>query len=236
MNTGSVTIYHQFIMTRNKVILHRLAILLLPAFLLLLWPISSSAHGLRIFAWVSGDTVTVESSFSGGRALARGEVTVSESDSDTVLLAGTTDPDGTFRFPLPDSARTQELLITVSGGEGHQAQWRLEAQETGLKRPTTNAVATADQDLAASTLAQSTPAPPVPRTLLFPITPVAPWPSMTPETLEQLDHLLNEKLAPIQRDLARLQERKPDLRDILGGIGYLLGLAGILAWAKSQKK
>lgn len=211
----------------DRITRERLVVLLILIILLLLWPVSSPAHGLRVFAWVSGETVTVESSFSGGRSLVRGEVTVSAApkgqDSGIVLVRGVTGPDGTFCFPLPATARTEELLITVSGGEGHQAQWLLQPQKTEPARPTPNPEKNVEESLSLTTTARSSAVP-------------SSSGLMRPEDLKRLDQLLDEKLAPIHRDLARLQTREPDLRDILGGIGYLLGLAGLLAWAKTRKK
>ena len=51
-----------------------------------------------------------------------------------------------------------------------------------------------------------------------------------------MDNLLESKIAPIRQQLAELQEREPSIQDILGGIGYIIGLAGIAAYMKSKNK
>ena len=53
---------------------------------------------------------------------------------------------------------------------------------------------------------------------------------------KRMEEVLDKKLASIKHLLAKSQDRGPTLQDILGGIGYLLGLAGIAAYMKSRKK
>jgi nickel transport protein len=45
---------------------------------------------------------------------------------------------------------------------------------------------------------------------------------------------IEQELAPIKRDLAELKEPKIDFRDILGGIGYIIGFMGIIMYFKSR--
>ena len=50
-----------------------------------------------------------------------------------------------------------------------------------------------------------------------------------------IDTTLEQKLAPIRKMLAEQYNAEPSLRDIIGGIGWLLGLAGIVAYFKSRR-
>jgi nickel transport protein len=45
---------------------------------------------------------------------------------------------------------------------------------------------------------------------------------------------VEEKLTPLKLELARMAEREQAsrLRDIIGGIGWIVGLVGIAAWFK----
>ena len=56
---------------------------------LFLLPCQVQAHKIHVFAWVSGDTITVESNFSKDRPLIKGKVTVQDNVSHAVLLEGT---------------------------------------------------------------------------------------------------------------------------------------------------
>lgn len=186
---------------------------------LFLFPLESMAHKIQVFAWVSGNTVTVESGFAGSRPLINGKVTVTDSKSGTILVEGTGDEKGIFTFPVPEQARDEaaDLLIVVSGGEGHQNQWLVPATEY---------------------LPQNeVPAPSLQKKVSLP--PAAPPPHATgadkSELKQMIEEVLEEQLAPIRRSLAKGENSSPTIQDILGGIGYLLGLAGLAAWLKNRR-
>jgi nickel transport protein len=181
---------------------------------LLLLPQQALAHKIHVFAWVSGNTVTVESNFSETRPLIHGSVTVKDDKSKTILLEGTGDEKGIFTFLIPDKARKEkmDLLIVVAGSEGHQNQWLISAGEY---------------------LPDYSPATSPAQSVTAPKTGSA---TMNHDELKQmLKELLKQELAPIRRSLARAEERKPAFQDIMGGIGYLLGLAGLIAWLRNRR-
>jgi nickel transport protein len=188
--------------------------LLLGCFSFFLLPQQALAHKIHVFAWVSGNTVTVESNFSGNRPLINGAVTVQDAQSKTVLLEGRGDKKGIFTFSIPTIAikEAMDLLIVVAGSEGHQNQWRIPAEEyLPDQAPATSAV----------------------HSIAAPKTDSA---ELNRDELKQmLEELLKEELGPIKRSLARAEDRKPDFRDIMGGIGYLLGLAGLIAWLRNRR-
>lgn len=174
-------------------------------FILLLFPPQAQAHKIHVFAWVSGNTVTVESGFSGNHPLVRGTVTVTDTQTAELLLQGTGDSKGIFTFEIPAAvkAKAADMLITVTGGEGHQSEWLIPATEY------------LTETVVEKALQQQT---------------------LNNEELKQLfKTILEEELAPIKRSLAKASDQKPGFRDIMGGIGYLLGLAGLVAWLKNKK-
>lgn len=169
-------------------------------------PLHVQAHKIHVFAWVSGDTVTVESNFSGNRPLVRGNVTVKDNQSGTVILQGTGDEKGVFTFTVPSHVKKEgtDILIVVSGSEGHQSEWLIPAAEF-----------LSDQ------------------TVSKPTTPAR----LNDTELKQIiEEVLARELAPIKRSLAESKQDKPGFRDIMGGIGYLLGLAGLIAWLRNRPK
>jgi len=93
----------------------------------LLWIRTESvdAHRVNLFARVEGDTVYVESKFSGAKRVYAGKITVSDSEG-TELLSGTTDENGEFSFKVPKRA---ELKIVLEAGTGHRAEWTIAANE-----------------------------------------------------------------------------------------------------------
>ena len=86
---------------------------------------SMHAHGINLFARIEGDTVYVESNFSGGKGVNAGKITVLDSEG-TELLRGKTDEKGEFSFKVPKKA---ELKIVLEDGAGHQAEWTVAANE-----------------------------------------------------------------------------------------------------------
>jgi nickel transport protein len=50
-----------------------------------------------------------------------------------------------------------------------------------------------------------------------------------------LERVLDRKLAPISRALAEMQEQKVRPTDVLGGLGYILGLVGVAAYVKARR-
>jgi len=50
-----------------------------------------------------------------------------------------------------------------------------------------------------------------------------------------VDAAVEKKIAPLRRMLLDQEEKGPGVREIFGGIGYLVGIAGLLAYARSRK-
>ncbi len=181
-------------------------------------PITANAHKLRVFAWTEGDTIIGETAFSGKRKPKNVEITVLDDVNHTVLLTTRTDDQGKFSFTIPKQAVQQQidLLIVVNAGEGHRGEWLLPVAEysgdtTGLKE---------DSEINIASQKETTQNISMDEQLLRRI------------VAEELD----KKLAPVKQMLAESRDDKPDLRDILGGIGYIIGLAGLLAWFKAKKQ
>lgn len=198
-----------------------------------LLPSPSLAHKLRVFAWITGDTVTVESSFSGGRTLVKGTVVVQDASTGASLVQGTTDEQGNFSFSLREAVKGPgiSLRIVVAGGEGHQNEWILKPEEYQVTAASSvpEAIKTPQSDQTAAP-AKDSIAPPVTGAVATPPSTIT-----REELVSILDERLEAKLAPLRRSLAQAAEHRPQFTDILGGIGYIIGIAGILAWMKSKK-
>ena len=85
----------------------------------------ADAHLVNLFAWVEGDTVYVQSKFSGGRHVNKGKISVRDSRG-TELLSGATDEKGEFSFKVPEKT---DLKIILIAGTGHRAEWTITASE-----------------------------------------------------------------------------------------------------------
>ncbi len=193
---------------------------IMPLLILLIIILSSvptpiQAHQVQVFAWQAGEIVTVESKFSGGRPLVKGQVDVQHATTGASLYQGRTNDQGHFSFSLADTVKAEKapLRIIVSGGDGHRNEWLLQPEVAHVSQETDQAATTVPAAELSGTAGSVS----------------------NKELTIILERLLEEKLAPIRRSLAQSQEPRPKLTDILGGIGYLIGLAGIIAWIKSRK-
>ena len=172
------------------------------------------AHGVHVFAWVADGTVHVESKFSGGRNPQKARIEVLAPDGQA-LLEGHTAADGTFSFPVPQPTA---LRIVLHAGTGHQAEWTLsEADVSGSDAGTAPAV-TARVPLTAAT--QSPPAG-----------------DLSLQSIEGIvDRALDRKLKPVMTMLAESRQQRPGIRDIVGGIGYIIGLVGLAAYLRNRPR
>ncbi|MEA2114605.1 MAG: hypothetical protein U9P36_04375 [Thermodesulfobacteriota bacterium] len=193
----------------------------------ILLPLTANAHKLRIFAWPEGDIIYGETAFSGNRRPKNAEITVQDAASRAVLLTTGTDEQGKFSFTVPQKAVAGhlDLLLVVNAGEGHRGEWPLPAAEyLGLTAPPI----VADVKESTPTVAKNGPSPPADTANAV----------LIDEQLLRriIDEELEKKLTPLKRLLAEGKDNGPDLQDILGGIGYILGMAGVLAWLQSRKQ
>ena len=196
-------------------------VILLSVLATLFWPSYSFAHKINLFVWAENGTITVESSLSGGRTLVHGTVKVINSVTEETILTGKNDKDGTFSFTIPEEILKQSppLDIIVSGGDGHQAHWIIQAADYGGSAETPSPLPDPDRQLSNRQTDSQIPS------------------CLSKSEFEQLLAIhLENKLAPIRKNIGALVNHSPTIKDIGAGIGYLVGCAGIIAWFLSRKQ
>jgi len=188
--------------------------------LLMLTPVFALAHKVTVFAWVEGDTVYTESKFSGGRTAKDARIEVYNAAGEK-LLEGRTDDEGKFAFKPP---RPEDLQIVLIGGAGHRNEWRVSASEfTGPEAAQASSPAVS----AAETVPPQSGSSDGPSSGTI---------TLSPGELQALvEQSLDKKLAPILHRLGNV-EQGPSLSDIIGGIGYIIGLVGLAAYFNARRK
>ena len=186
----------------------------------------AGAHGVVVFAWIEGDTVHVESKFSGGRRVNGGSVVVEDKQGNR-LLSGTTDDQGEFDFTVPAAT---DLKIVLSAGAGHRGEWSISAAEIE----------------AAAGAPDSGPGGGYPAAVAKTASPPAGTsaeknradaPAADLGAIESVvERVIDRKLEPVLRMMAESRQAGPDLKDILGGLGYIMGLIGVAAYVHSRKR
>jgi len=178
------------------------------------------AHKVIIFAWAEGETVHTESKFSGGKRVQGGKVEVFDGNG-TLLLDGRTDDSGEFSFRVPKIA---DLHIVLTAGMGHKNSWRLSADELGK-----GGTATVTEIQARAENVGSGPREDASSS-------VSGVGMSAPEVEEIVSRQLEEKLRALTKMVADFQHRGPTISDIIGGIGYILGLVGLGAYIRYRKE
>ena len=189
----------------------------------------AAAHRVNIFAYVDNGDVVVECGFNRSRKVRQGQIEVFDAVTGAPLLQGTTDDQGQFRFPVPASAARDGhgLRIRINAGEGHQNDWTVEANEFAASPPPTQSAASP----APSSQTARTSSP-------VPVAGISgnSQAAATPADVERIvNAALDSRLAPIKHMLTEQFEVGPNLRDIIGGIGWIFGLIGVAAYFRRRR-
>ena len=187
---------------------------------------SVSAHNVTVFAWVDGDTIHTQGKFSGGKRVKNAPIFVYDS-KDVLLLEGKTDENGMYSFKIPQKTA---LKIVLKASMGHLAVWKLQAEEFGVAESKT---AVQPTGMKAPLVTDSGSAGIRKNVDVFESTTM----SLGRREIEEIiNATLDKKLQPITQMLADAMNQEPGFTEIMGGIGYILGLVGIALYFANRKR
>lgn len=178
---------------------------------LLIYSNDSYAHKVSAYAYREGDKIIGECYFVDGSPCKNSKVEVYDSRGKKITET-TTDEKGRFNFK---TSETGELKIVIPAGEGHRAEYTLEA----VKKPEKKEVK--KQETVKETQKHELPQA-----------------SINREEIKQIiDEAMDAKLQGLRSELMDLRKQmdKISIRDIIGGIGYILGVWGIIMFIKRKK-
>ena len=197
----------------------RAVVLVALSALLLLDARTGLAHRLSVFAYAEGSTIQGSAYFAGGGAPGGAEVTVYGPDG-AVLGSTTTGEAGDFTF---DATRRVDHRITVETADGHAAEFLVAASELPASLP-----GGADPlGIEASAAEAVTPAEAEPPGTMAAIDDAA---------LEAMvSRAVQQQIRPLREDLIAYADAVR-VSDIMGGIGYIVGIFGVLAYVLSLRR
>ena len=197
---------HQLILRNKCIAILKVGVFFLFTVLCLAVIVSQAfAHRVILIAYVEGDTIFVESAFSDGTLCNNADIEVFD-PSGKKLLEGRTDENGKFSFKPP---RRTDLKLVLDAGMGHRDDYIVRAGELP------ELVGESPKHQGSSEAVAG----------------------MDPEEIESIvDRVIEKRLRPLIQLVAKSQRKTCfSPTEILGGIGYILGLAGIVMYFKSRK-
>ncbi len=213
--------------------MRRLFIFYMAALLVLMTAAGAHAHRVNVFAYADGEAVRVDCSFSRDQKVRHGKLLMTDAQTGAELMRAETDEKGAFSW-RPEASFLQSghgVKIHLNAGEGHQASWTLEGAELSVLGGVSQSVhGTAPQPAVGKDLsaARNNAAPGG----------AAAYPG--PEWEIKMDALLEARLAPMRQmlgqALAALQDDSPRIRDVVGGLGWIIGLLGMAAYMRYRRK
>ena len=180
----------------------------------------AGAHRRTLFATVEDGVVSGSGFFVGG-GRPTGARVVARDAAGAIVFEGATGPDGAFSF-RPPAASGLEIVLDV--GDGHAARARIDADRLrGSARPE-------------GAYGEAAAAPP---TVVASFEPGVPPPPSADELRAMIDAAVAAAVAREVRPLAEAlsaAEARVRFNDVAGGIGMIVGLAGIALWARSRRR
>ncbi len=195
---------------KNKLYL----ILIFTFLIIIMMDVSIFAHKVNVFAYIEGGKIYTESYFNDGKKCIESKIEVFDNRGNK-LLEGLTDKEGEFSFEVPSEDGDLKIVLTAS--MGHRAEYSISANEI---RGSTGLIKEENEE---------------PVSIVFPETS-----SLDLKEIQSIiEDTLDEKLKPIMREMIEIkksQEDKISPTEIIGGIGYIVGIFGIIAYFLGRKR
>jgi nickel transport protein len=185
---------------------------------LILFPMTrADAHKVLLYAYVEGNTIHAEGYFGDGKKVVNSLVEVMDNNGNK-LLEGKTDTEGQFIFEAP---KKDDLTLVLTASMGHRATFKIAANKIALPGVPAEAVPETEK-----TAIQK-----------LPLKNTAPVRNII--TAEEVRAIVSEsldrKLKPVVNAILESRQTGPSVTEILGGIGYILGIFGVILYFKSRR-
>jgi nickel transport protein len=185
----------------------------------LLLSLPVQAHKLKVFATAEGDQLQGKAYFVGGAKAAGARIAITDSQGQ-VLARLTPDAQGHFSYQV---SRRMDYQVIADSQDGHQARWTIKADELAAALPS---VEVKDS------------VPPVTDRVGSP--PLAQPDEKaggleSPVVVSLVERAVARQIRPLREEIEAYGEQVR-ARDILGGIGYIVGLAGLGLWWRNRQR
>ena len=179
---------------------------------LLIFPRFTYAHRVSVFAYQEGGRIFVEGFFSDGTPTRHATVEVFDTGGKK-LFSGKTDQKGTLSFKVPQASA---MKIVLNASMGHRAEilFHLTSPPGGKATPANTGVKASPEASAAFQTGGITEA----------------------RLRDIVRQEVSKAIQPVMHTLAQQEAGKISFSDIIGGIGWIIGLMGVWMVLKARKK
>ncbi|WP_024821191.1 MULTISPECIES: hypothetical protein [Aminobacterium] len=187
-------------------------------FSLFFLPTEALAHKLNVFAYFENGAIVGEAYFNDGAPVQNSPIKVEETSTNKLLVEGETDERGQFSIPLP-TGKYAEIKVSVSGGMGHMGQTTIDLTPSSSSSTSIEKAEEKNSDTKREISTFSS--------------------EISEEQFSQLvQKAVKAETAPLREELFQLRKElsKPKFTEIIGGIGYIIGLVGVLLWIGGHRR
>lgn len=192
--------------------------------LLMLTMAPAHAHKVNVFATIEDGNIKLEGYFPDGKKAKGAKVSITDEKGDTII-EGEADQDGKFTAPL---LATGKILVSIDVGLGHRSDTTIEVQSGSIL---TQQQAEHQHDATSETPSPVVAAKAPTASVQQPMIP-APNPEQMQKSIEQA---VRSAVIPLERRLLEY-ERSTGMREIIGGLGYLMGLFGTVMYFQARRQ
>lgn len=188
------------------------AALITAVLLLVMQPHLARAHKVSLFVFQENGAVYTEAYFVDGTPCRNAVITATDADG-TVVAEGLTDDEGLFSFPC---GLESDLTIAVRASMGHGSEILLPAAEPEARE----GLSTEEDSTGSATKGVST---------------AGGSPSLDEAAVMRI---VEDRIRPVRDSVRDIQKNqgKPTVGKIIGGLGWIIGLAGAYLWGAARRK
>lgn len=192
--------------------------------LLLILGTQALAHKLQVFAFAEGAQISGSAYFAGGGAASGVRIEVLGGEGRVLAVLA---PDGEGKFAYSSQAPVDHLIRAITG-DGHQADWLVSAAELAAGFGSEAAVVQEAErpDRSDLPVIVGTDASSIPQTSVA---------TLDPAIESAIERAVVRQIRPLREQFVAVQDQIR-LHDILGGIGYIMGLTGLALWWASRRR
>jgi nickel transport protein len=211
------------------------------------------SHRVNVFAYAEADSVRTESYFADGRKCSSATVSLLDASGQS-LASAPTDDQGLACLPVPrlPPEERSDLRVVLEASMGHRAEYALAASEIwpgsvpgitrsdeagpGASSASMGATATGIGESSASMGATATGTGESSASMGATATGIGASSASVGATATGTRETLGQQLALLTqavRDLQR-EHQRASVRDVIGGVGYILGILGIYYYLKGR--